>query len=178
MKQILILYSGGQDSLVMLKLATKLCYTPVLLHFDYGQKFAETRYAELAAGKFECDLIKRKLDIRGVLTGDEEKGKYPRVSEWYVPARNTIFVSMAAHVAESLGIEEIWLGANYEDYINRFPDCTQEWVSKMNKVLELGCAKPIKLVAPLLGFSKCQIDGLCKAWGLTEYLSGYGDLQN
>jgi len=57
-------------------------------------------------------------------------------------------------VAENMGINEVWYGADYSDRENRFPDCYQEYVVKMNEMMAISGVRPIKLVAPLLGMSK------------------------
>jgi len=96
----------------------------------------------------------------------------------HVPSRNLMFISIAASIAEDKGIGTIWYGANWDDYLNEFPDCKQEWVGRVNKVLEINGPRPIKLEAPLLGLSKEDILRLLDSFGVseTDLFSGYGDL--
>jgi 7-cyano-7-deazaguanine synthase in queuosine biosynthesis len=96
----------------------------------------------------------------------------------HVPSRNLMFVGIAASIAEDLGIDTVWYGADFDDYINKFPDCMQEWFGKMNEVLAVNGPKPIKLEAPLAGLTKETILKALKNKGIKEdeMFSGYGDL--
>lgn len=179
-KQILLLYSGGYDSTLLLEWANKYSEKPpYCVMFNYGQQHLK----ELEKAIDKCtiqDLEWRQIDItipiRSKLVNDDGT-RYEGVSEWYVPGRNTIFVSIAASLAETLGIDTIWIGANFEDRMNRFPDCTQEWVMSMNETLRQGLSKPIMVEAPLLGLSKKMIVQIADELGITEdqVFSGYGE---
>lgn len=155
---LVMLYSGGADSYLMLKFAIQLGRKPFCILIDYGQKHIE----ELAYAKMqlEKELVKFQqvtingLDIESGLTGDNFPGIYDGVNLMNVPGRNTMFISIAYSIAESKGISEIWYGADMDDYFNLFPDCYQSYVGAMNKILEIAPAKPIKLYAPLLGWTK------------------------
>lgn len=182
MKKVLILFSGGADSTLLVRMATSINLQPICLLIDYGQKHvAELTVAERYCKKYLLQYF--KVEMKGLNIHSKLKDKpvnYPGVSEWHVPGRNAMFVSLAASFAESEGIDLIWYGANYEDREHLFPDCYQEWVYKMNALLAINGSKPIKLEAPLLGLQKDTIRGLLEAYNVksTEVFSGYGELEN
>lgn len=157
-KPIVMLYSGGADSALMLKLAQMSGRQPHCILIDYGQKhIEELSYAMRQLDQWKISYQKIKIDGLNVdsgLTGDLKESRWNNVHAMNVPGRNTIFIGLAISVAENLGIDEVWYGPDYSDRINLFPDCYQEYVVKMNEVLEISGVKPIKLVAPLLGMSK------------------------
>jgi 7-cyano-7-deazaguanine synthase len=169
---LIMLYSGGADSYLMLKFALQLGRKPYCILVDYGQKHIE----ELAYAKMqlEKELVKFQqvtisgLDIDSGLTGFNFPGIYEGVHPMNVPGRNTMFISIAYSIAESKGISEIWYGPDYSDFEHLFPDCYQSYVGAMNKVLEIAPVKPIKLYALLLGWTKEMV---------VEYLRVVFDIQ-
>ena len=179
-EKVLVLYSGGGDSTLLLKLAEKMGKEVFALLVDYGQLHKE----ELMYAKDFClknSLRFREVKISGYdvnsgLTGSGEQNLYEGVHSHNVPARNSIFLSLAYGFAESMGIGEIWYGANYEDYENKFPDCYQEYVGKFNEILKVAAARPVKVYAPLLGMSKEMTNKLLESFGVKkeEIFSGYG----
>jgi 7-cyano-7-deazaguanine synthase len=158
---IVMLYSGGADSMLMLKLAKMAGKVPYCVLIDYGQKhIKELEYAQRQLEGFNICYQVVKVDglnIDSGLTGAETEARWDNVHEMNVPGRNTIFIGLAISVAENMGLDEVWYGPDYSDRINLFPDCYQEYVVKMNEVLAISGVKPIKLVAPLLGMSKEMI---------------------
>jgi 7-cyano-7-deazaguanine synthase len=174
---LIILYSGGADSLLMLNLALLSNRKPTCLLIDYGQKHIdELTAAENQLGKMAIPFKRVKIEIPADsgLTGNLVEGQYENVHSMNVPARNTIFIGLAASLAESKGITEIWYGADYSDRENLFPDCYQDYVIQMNKLLAISGVRSIKLVAPLLGMSKDMVLGLLNIFnGETEIYSGY-----
>jgi len=175
---LVILYSGGADSLLMLNLALQSNRSPLCLLIDYGQKHVdELKMAENQLGKRAIPFKKLKIEIPADsgLTGNFIESQYENVHAMNVPARNTIFIGLAASLAESNGITEIWYGADYSDRENLFPDCYQDYVIQMNFVLQISGVRPIKLIAPLLGMPKDMILNLLKAWNPAEtsVYSGY-----
>jgi len=176
---LLLLYSGGYDSTLLLKMALEMGYSPLCLLFNYGQVHVEELiYAIDMCEKLNQDYrvvdIKEALSVHSKLTDGE--GKYVGVSQWHVPSRNLIFLSIASSIAESEGIRLIWYGANYEDREKLFPDCYQEWVFRLNELLAINGSIPIKVEAPLLGMSKDTIKLLARHFGIEEdkVFSGYG----
>ena len=87
-----------------------------------------------------------------------------------------MFVGIAASIAEDLNVDTIWYGADFSDYIHKFPDCMQDWFGKMNEVLAINGPYPIKLEAPLAGLTKESILKALENNGITEkdMFSGYG----
>ncbi len=176
---LILLYSGGLDSRLLLEVAVLAQQRPFCIIFDYGQRHIQ----EVTKAKKVCTdksvpykVIRLSLpDVKSALTSGESH-LYQGVSEWYVPARNLIFISVAASCAESMGIDRIWFGANYEDRVNLFPDCYQEWVYKTNELLQINGSRPIKVEAPLLGWTKQTITSVAEAMkiNMEEVFSGYG----
>lgn len=176
---LLVLYSGGLDSTLLLKLAVELGYTPFAMMVRYGQKhIEELNYArnncEAWSIPFQKVCVSLPDTVRSALTTGEH-GLYEGVSEWHVPGRNLIFLGLAVSMAESLGIRKIWFGANGEDRLNQFVDCTQEWVYHANLLLKESASIPIELEAPLLGMRKETVLNLAAKLGITEegVYSGY-----
>jgi len=179
-KDIVMLYSGGADSALMLRLAQMSGRNPHCILIDYGQRHAEElTYAvnQLREVGVQYQIISISgLNIDSGLTGNLKEGQYADVHEMHVPARNTIFIGLAMSVAESMDVDEVWYGPDYSDRIHLFPDCYQDYVVKMNEMMEIAGPKPIKLIAPLLGMSKELIlEMLDIFWGIkkTELHSGY-----
>jgi len=177
---IVMLYSGGADSLLMLHLARMAGKTPHCVLIDYGQKhIEELSYAatQLEDVGIDYQLIKIDgLNVNSGLTGDLKESRWDNVHDMNVPGRNTIFIGLAISVAENMDIDEVWYGPDYSDRINLFPDCYQEYVVRMNEMLAIQGSKPITLVAPLLGMSKEMIlEILSKEFGVkqTDMHSGY-----
>lgn len=178
---LIVLFSGGADSTLLLNLARSINKKPLALMIDYGQlHIEELKFAKefVEKNKFENMIIKIDgFNVNSALTGSGEKGTYEGVNIHNVPQRNTIFLSLAAGIAESKGINEIWFGANWEDYENLFPDCLQEYIGKMNNLLAISGSKPVKVYAPLLGMSKELIERLLISYKIDQedIYSGYGE---
>jgi 7-cyano-7-deazaguanine synthase len=177
---VVMLYSGGADSLLMLHLAKMAGKNPYCILIDYGQKhIEELEYAskQLTDMKVRYQIIKVDgLNVTSGLTGELIESRWENVHAMNVPGRNTIFIGLAISVAENMGIDEVWYGPDYSDRINLFPDCYQEYVVRMNEVLEISGVKPIKLVAPLLGMSKELIVQILQnhfGYKMSDMHSGY-----
>lgn len=181
-EDLVILYSGGADSRLMLELALRIGKKPYCVLVDYEQLHAE----ELDMAKRQLYQLQvsynvveiKNLNVESGLTGSGEKGMYKGVHEMHVPSRNLMFVSIAVSIAESKNINTVWYGADYSDFINKFPDCMPNWISELNDVLEINGPKPIKLEAPLIKMTKEDIVKSLKEYGVgeEEIFSGYGDL--
>jgi len=173
---LLILFSGGYDSTLLVQLAMNMDANILCLLFDYGQKhIIELEYAKEFCLKrnIPYEIIKLSLPIASNLT--DEKKTYEGVNIHHVPARNLMFLSIAASIAESKEILTIWYGANYEDREKLFPDCYQEWIFKLNELLEINGSLKITVEAPLLGMSKETIKTLAKVFNINDdkVFSGY-----
>jgi 7-cyano-7-deazaguanine synthase len=165
-----VLLSGGLDSATALAVARERgdeCYT---LSFDYGQRHR----AELAAAKRVSAALgaaqhrEMKLPI-GELGGSaltdlaiavpEQSGAGIPVT--YVPARNTVFLSLALAWAEVLGAEAIVIGVNCLDY-SGYPDCRPEFIAAFETLARLATKRGVeggvlRIDAPLVLFSKAEI---------------------
>ena len=155
---LIILFSGGADSALMLEIARDKGLHPYCILVDYDQnnkielEFAKRYLNELSIPSQIVKLYGLGLHS-GLTTG--EKSLYDGVHEMYVPGRNLMFVSIAASIAESMGIGTIWYGADYSD--SEFPDCTQPWVEQVNSVLDINGSYSITLEAPLEWLTKEQV---------------------
>lgn len=174
-RKAVILVSGGLDSATVLAIAQNLGFDLYAISFDYGQR----HQFELQAAKKVCDSLKVKkqisfeLDLRAfggsALTDEIEVPKDRNEAEMevnipitYVPARNTIFLSIAMGWAETLGIEDIFLGVNSVDY-SGYPDCRPEFIQAFQNVANLATKSGVegkdawKIHTPLISMTKSDI---------------------
>jgi len=180
---LVILYSGGADSRMLLELAKDLDLNPYCIMIDYGQlhkeelNFAKSHLEKIVPGQYHTVSI-GNLNVDSGLTGDGIPNLSGDVHEMHVPGRNTIFLSIAFSIAESKGIETIWLGCDWDDRLNLFPDCFQEYIVGMNNAFMFAGPNDVKVEAPLMGFSKENIKNFLMNRGIEshEIFSGYGDL--
>jgi len=182
-KDLVILFSGGADSRLMIEMAKDIGKNPHCILIDYGQKHVqELEFAKKQLDEFDnasYQVVKLDgLNIDSGLTGDKVPDTYKGVHSMHVPSRNLMFIGIAASIAENMGIGMIWYGPDWSDFVNEFPDCKQEWVGRVNKVLEINGPTPIRLEAPLLGLSKETILSMLeRKYNVTkdQLFSGYGD---
>ena len=166
-----ILLSGGLDSATVLAIARserRECYA---LSIAYGQRHSveleASRRVAAAAGVVEHDVHTLDLRVFGAsaLTADISVPKdavgEPGIPITYVPARNTIFLSLALGYAEAREAEEIWIGVNALDF-SGYPDCRPEFIDAFQEVILKGTRSGVergvpRLIAPLLHLSKADI---------------------
>ncbi len=166
------LLSGGLDSSTVLSYAISKGYEVIALSFDYGQRHRkELESAKKIADYYGVKHKIMKIDLRAIggsaLTDDIEVpdvtlgaiGKEIPVT--YVPARNTIMLSLGLGLAEVTDSSKIFIGANALDY-SGYPDCRPEYFDSINKTFSLATKKTveggkIEVEAPLLKFSKADI---------------------
>ncbi|WOJ97967.1 7-cyano-7-deazaguanine synthase QueC [Congregibacter brevis] len=141
-KKAVILVSGGLDSTTVLALAREQGYECYSLSFDYGQRhraelFAAERVSK-TLGDVEHKVVRLSLDSIGgsALTDDsidvpEEASEGIPVT--YVPARNTVFLSIALGWAEVLGAQDIFIGVNAVDY-SGYPDCRPAFIEAFQQL--------------------------------------------
>ena len=167
-----VLLSGGLDSSTVLAIALEMGYEVHALSFDYGQRHSrELESAKKIAKYFNVPHKIIKIDLRQIggsaLTDnievpernvDEIEKEIPIT---YVPARNTILLSLALGYAEVIDADAIFYGANAIDY-SGYPDCRPEYVEAFERVANLGTkrgveGKPIKIIAPIIHMTKAEI---------------------
>ena len=167
-----VLLSGGLDSSTVLAIALEMGYEVHALSFDYGQRHSrELESAKKIAKYFNVPHKIIKIDLRQIggsaLTDNidvpernmEEIEKEIPIT--YVPARNTILLSLALGYAEVIDADAIFYGANAIDY-SGYPDCRPEYVEAFERVANLGTkrgveGKPIKIIAPIIHMTKAEI---------------------
>ena len=165
-----VLVSGGLDSTTVLAMARARGYACYTLSFDYGQRHrAELAAAErvsLAQGDVEHKVVSLNLDsIGGSALTDPDIAVPEEATEGipvtYVPARNTVFLSIALGWAEVLGAEAIFIGVNAVDY-SGYPDCRPAFVAAFETLANLATRAGVeggklRVEAPLMHMSKGEI---------------------
>lgn len=165
-----ILVSGGLDSTTVLAMARDQGYACYTLSFDYGQRHrAELHAAErvsAALGDVEHKVVTLNLDsIGGSALTDPAIAVPEETSEGipvtYVPARNTVFLSIALGWAEVLGAHDIFIGVNAVDY-SGYPDCRPEYIAAFEATANLATREGVEgrkcsIHAPLINMSKADI---------------------
>lgn len=173
MKSIVLL-SSGLDSTVAFKEAFDKCDEVFCVTFDYGQRsrekeisFARTICEQYKVGHIVIDLPWYST-FRGALTGggmlpeisgeelDDEKVTRQTAQQVWVPARNVVFLSIGAALAENYRYDIIVTGFDAEEAAT-FPDNTPEFVESFNEMLKFGTMTKTSVFAPLISMSKADI---------------------
>jgi len=174
-KKAVCLISGGIDSCVTAFMAKKQGYEIYALTINYGQRHKK----ELESAKKIALFLKAKKHIiininlskfGGSSLIDKTKkieknrslqeiGK--NIPSTYVPARNTVFLSIALAFAEAICGDAVFIGATATDY-SGYPDCRAEFIDAFQKLSDIATKKglenkPIKIIAPLISLTKSQI---------------------
>jgi len=190
-----VLLSGGLDSSTALAWAIREqdweCHT---VAFDYGQRHRiELQAAEQVAAAFDVtDHRVIKVDLRSIghsaLTSDipvpKDEADASGIPNTYVPARNLIFLSLAAGLAETVGATRLVIGANVVDY-SGYPDCRPEFMHAFVRTALLGTKAgseggELEIATPLISLKKSEIIALGLKLGLDYGLtrSCYDPLPN
>lgn len=169
-KKAVILLSGGLDSATVLAMAKAEGYACYTMSFDYGQRHrAELLAAERIARQMEA--MEHKvigINLNGIggsaltdtaIDVPEQMGDGIPVT--YVPARNTVFLSLALGWAEVLGAQDLFIGVNAVDY-SGYPDCRPEFVEAFERMANLATKAGVEgsgfsIRAPLQNLSKAEI---------------------
>ena len=166
-----ILLSGGLDSATVLAIARREGRTCHAISFVYGQRheieLAAARRVAQSLGAAEHVVYPLDLRVFGAsaLTSEiavpKDAAGAPGIPVTYVPARNTIFLSLALGFAEAREAQEIWIGVNAVDY-SGYPDCRPEFIDAFQQVILKGTRSGIEkkephLVAPLIRMTKAEI---------------------
>lgn len=170
MPRCVVLLSGGMDSATVLAVAKDADYECYALSFDYGQR----HNAELEAARNIATLVgvseHRTLTIDiGQLGGSaltDERIDVPLaggegIPVTYVPARNTVFLSLGLAWAEVLDADSIYTGINAVDY-SGYPDCRPEYINAFQTMADLATkrgveGRSIQICTPLVDMSKADI---------------------
>jgi 7-cyano-7-deazaguanine synthase len=169
MKKAVVLLSGGLDSMVCAGLAREAGFAVTALTVDYGQRHRiELNAARAVAAQLAERHVVVPLDLRAfggsALTSHIEvpkDGVGEGIPITYVPARNTIFLSLALGLAEASGARDIYIGVNALDY-SGYPDCRPEFVSGFEQLANVATKAGVEgdaftIHAPLLNMTKADI---------------------
>jgi 7-cyano-7-deazaguanine synthase len=166
-----VLVSGGLDSATCLAIARAEGFACHALSFAYGQRHAaELRAAERVAQALGAERHRvMNIDLaafggsaltdRGIAVPEAPVDGIPVT---YVPARNTVFLSLALAWAEVLGAEDIFIGVNAVDY-SGYPDCRPEFIAAFERLANLATragvegTAPVRIRTPLISLSKADI---------------------
>ena len=183
MKNAVVLLSGGLDSMVCAGLAREQGFSVVALTIDYGQRHRiEIASARAIAAALAERHVVLPLDLRAfggsALTDDidvPKEGVGEGIPVTYVPARNTIFLSLALGLAEASGTRDIFIGVNALDY-SGYPDCRPEFVAEFQRLANLATkagveGDPFTIHAPLQHMGKAEIAREAERLGLDAALS-------
>ncbi|MCS6987130.1 MAG: 7-cyano-7-deazaguanine synthase QueC [Sphingomonadaceae bacterium] len=170
-RPVVALLSGGLDSAVATAMAMQAGAHMTALSVDYGQRHArELEAARALARALRLDRhVVVPLDLRAIggsaLTADiavPKEGPSPGIPPTYVPARNTLFLSLALALAEATGAQDLLIGVNALDY-SGYPDCRPAFVEAFERLAGLATRAGVegtarfRVHAPLLHLNKAQI---------------------
>ena len=169
MKEAVLLLSGGLDSTTVAALLHSEGIAFIALAIDYGQRHSkEVKAAGRIASHYGAELITMKIDfskIGGSALTDPDiavpAGGAEGIPVTYVPARNSVFLSIALGIAEARGCRSIYTGVNAVDY-SGYPDCRPEFIDAFNRMASLATKAGVEgrapvVVAPLITKSKRDI---------------------
>ena len=183
MKSAVVLLSGGLDSMVCAAIAREQGFSVVALTVDYNQRHrVELEAARRIASQLADRHLVVPLDLRSfggsALTGDidvPKEGVAPGIPVTYVPARNTIFLSLALGLAEASGAQDLFIGVNALDY-SGYPDCRPEFIEAFEDLANIATKAGVegdafKIHAPLQHMTKSDIAIEARRLGLDAAMS-------
>lgn len=166
--KVVVLCSGGMDSVTALHWAARAHTIVAAISFDYGAKHS-ARELPMAAAQAAALGVRHevaKLDFANQLfssallqTGGEiPDGHYAaeNMKQTVVPFRNAVFLSIACGFAESVGAEGLVIAAHGGDHAI-YPDCREEFMAAMGESMRLGTYAEVKLLRPFIALTKGQI---------------------
>jgi 7-cyano-7-deazaguanine synthase len=178
MRKAIVLLSGGLDSTTALYWARAKGYAPEGLAVLYGQRHAKELKAARAvarAAKVPLHEVTLRLPWLGGSSLTNARLRLPDlplarigmggVPSTYVPGRNTMFLALAASLADAAGADAVVIGANALDY-SGYPDCRPPFIRAFEKTARQGTRRArLKLLAPLLRLDKAGIVRLARRVG-------------
>lgn len=165
-KNVLVVLSGGQDSVTILGHALSKLHNVRAISFNYGQRHS----VELECAKEVCDLygIEHKvIDISffgslvdSALTHEGEDVSQPHAAHAnlpasFVPNRNMVMLTLAHAYAQTCNADEVWTGVCQTDY-SGYPDCRDVFIHHLNTTLRIGYEVDIPIITPLMYLNKAQ----------------------
>ena len=183
-----VLLSGGLDSATALACCVRDGFAPHALSFDYGQRHREELAAAgrvaAAGGAVRHETIRLDLSTFGgsaltddieVPKGRDESAMAAEIPVTYVPARNTVFLSVALGWAEVLGAREIYCGVNAVDY-SGYPDCRPGFLRAFETLANVATKAGVEgdrfsVRAPLIDLTKAEIIALGLSLGVDYSLT-------
>jgi len=167
-RKAIVLVSGGLDSVTALAIAQHEGFDCHALSVDYGQRHhSELDAARRVADAASVPLKILRLDLRAIggsaLTDDIDVpvSETSGIPVTYVPARNTIMLSLALAYSEVLGANDIFIGVNAVDY-SGYPDCRPEFIEAYQQMAQLATKAGVEgsnmtIHTPLIDLSKAEI---------------------
>jgi len=167
-KKAVVLVSGGLDSVTALAMAKDSGFACYALSVDYGQRHdSELDAAQRVTAVASVPLKVLPLDLRAIggsaLTDDIDvpETETSGIPVTYVPARNTIMLSLALAYAEVLGADDIFIGVNAVDY-SGYPDCRPEFIEAYQRMARLATkagveGREMTIHTPLIDLTKAEI---------------------
>ena len=169
MKKAVVLLSGGMDSAAVIAMAQEQGFAVHALSVRYGQRHTSELDAAARVAKAQGVVAHKTVDVDlrsiggSALTDDIDvpEAGGPGIPVTYVPARNTIMLSVALGWAEVLGASDIFCGVNAVDY-SGYPDCRPEFIEAFEKLANVATKAGVegaglRIQAPLLRMSKADI---------------------
>lgn len=167
-KKAIVLFSGGLDSTTCLAWGQHQGFTCHAMSFDYGQKHHIELEAAKRLGKqfnvashnivpLSPTIFQKSSLVNQEKNVPEDAHNPNAIPSTYVPARNTIFLSMALALAETLEASAIIIGVSAVDYSN-YPDCRPEYIQAFQAMANLATADDcsVQILTPLIDLSKAQ----------------------
>ena len=173
MTKVLLLFSGGLDSMLLAERAMNDKRVELhTLFFRYPHPAASREYQAVADWLRRWRVAGRAVNHREVylpIIAQQLAAGVGVAGARVTPARNLAMVSVAANVAAGIGAEQLWLGACADDAAD-YPDCRPDWVATVRGLLE---PWGVELAAPLVQTTKAEIMAEAKALGLSGWWSCY-----
>jgi len=174
-RKAVVLLSGGLDSATTAAIARSEGYDLYALSVDYGQRHrfeltaaervaqmlgaAEHRTVSVGIGELGGSALTDNIAVPQGRTGEEMSAEIPVT---YVPARNTVMLSLALGYAEVIGASDLWIGVNAVDY-SGYPDCRPEFIEQFQRLANLATkagvegASRFEIHTPLINLTKGEI---------------------